>query len=902
MRLRVLLWRVLALFTARRHEADLNDDIAAHLDLLAAEYIRNGMSADDARAKARREFGGVDQMKEAYRDQRGLPLFAVLWQDLRYAARTLRRSPGFTFVAAVSLGIGIGFNTAVFAIVDAVLFSPVSTVHRSDQLADVFTTGRDGETYQTSSYPDYLDFRASSTAFRDIIAYSPSSAAVSTGGPSRFMIGEVVSGNYFQVLGVNAAAGRTLIPEDDRPGAPRAALISYRFWQREFGTRSDAVGTTIQIAGHPYTIVGVTPKEFVGSMSLLKPQIWTAMAWKSEIDDMGISEYVPSPGEGPSQLERRGWRWLFLKGRLQDGETIERARDELQAVNEQLAAQFPATNKNRRISVVRTDSVRLHPQADLAIQATSALLLAVFGLVLLVACANVTGMLLARVSGRQTEIAVRLAIGASRRRLLLQLLTESTMVALTAAAASLVPGWLLLRLGAAGAPVELPIPITLEANNIHVLGFAASISLLAGMVAGLAPALKATRLDVMPQLKGDAPARVGRLRWSLRDALVALQMAIALVFLISAALLTRSAMAAGQVDVGFHPEGVAAVSTPVGHIGYDATRATAFYNRALERVRALPGVEAAGLSWRLPLDLTNFYQEPVLIPGVHDADDKGVPVDRTMVSPDYFKVLSVPILEGRNFDAADTQNAPRVAIVNQAMAQKFWPNVSAIGKRFRLRSQDGPEYEVVGVSANYKVRTVGETSRPYFHVAAAQWGGVSWTIVAKTRGDAAALIGAIQNDLLTLEPNLVFPGNRTLESVVATALLPVRFAASSLNAAGLIAMSLAAVGLYGMIAYAVSRRTRELAVRIALGATRREILTLVMRRGLFLAAIGALVGMALAVAAARGLSILLYKVESYDPLSWSAAIVVLFAVGLLANLVPARRASRIEPMTALRRE
>ena len=823
-----------------------------------------------------------------------------LTADVRYALRWLRRSPGFTLVAIASLAIGIGFNTALFTIVDALVFRPLP-VDRVDRLVDVFTTGGDGDQYATSSYPDFLDLKAGNQVFSDMLAYSPSLDAVKLTDRARLAMGETVTGNYFQLLGVKARAGRTLLPEDDAAGAPRVAVISYRLWNREYGAGPDAVGQSIRIHGQPYTIVGVAPAAFTGMVPLLAPEVWTPMAYVDDVEPGGIISNVPSP-TGNTRLERRGQRWMFVKGRLKDGATVDAAAANLRLIGQRLKTAYVQTNKDRDVSVMATKNVHIHPVADRTLLPIAIGLMVVVGLVLLIACANVASMLLARASGRQKEIGIRLAIGASRGRLVQQLLSESVVMAALGAAAGTLLAWSLTRLVMS---ISLPIPIPLSfalRMDGRVLVFTAGVTLLAAIVAGLAPALKATRPNLVSELKGDvAGTRSGGRRWTLRDGLVAAQIAVTLVLLVTAGLLTRSFLATERASVGFQTGGLAIVSTEMNMLGYSDARAKEFYDRAIDRVRAIPGLESAAIAERLPFSI-NFNRNMIFLPDRQGPNDKGQTIDVARVSAEYFQTLGIGLLQGRNFTAADTPKSPSVAIVNEAFARKYWPNESALGKRFRLREFNGPEVQIVGVSADYKVSTMGEATTPYIHYAVSQRPDTGEEIVARTRGDAGALLNAMRRELLAIEPNAVFLDNQTMDAQVAAVLMPAKAGAMGVSAVGIVAMLLASIGLYGVIAYSVARRTREIGIRMALGAKPSAVVGLVMRQGLGIAGVGVAVGTVLALGAAKAVAGALYGVSFVDPVAWTAAILTLLTVAALANVVPARRASIVDPSIALRSE
>jgi macrolide transport system ATP-binding/permease protein len=827
-------------------------------------------------------------------------VFETLFADIRYALRWLRRSPAFTLIAVASLAIGIGFNTALFTIVDAVLFRPLP-VERPDRLVDVYTTSRDGDTYATSSYLDYLDMKAKNEVFTDLLGYSVSLDAIKFSEGSRPALGEVVTGNYFQLLGVKPLLGRTLLPSDDVKGAPKVAFLSYRLWAREYGASPQAIGQSIRIHNHPYTIVGVAPREYTGMVPIISSELWTTMAQVDDVEPGGIIDTVPSP-EGTGKLDRRGYRWMFIKGRLKPNQTVESAGANLQVVMQQLATAYVATNKDRRNAVMRTTDVHIHPEADKVLLPIAAGLMVVVGLVLLIACANVASMLLARASGRQREIGIRLAIGANRRRLVQQLLTESAVMATLGAAAGVGLAWGLTR---AAASVTLPIPIPLTFGfqiDGRVLLFTMLVTVVAAMVAGLAPALKATRPNLVNELKGDVSmARAGSRRWTLRDGLVATQIAVTLVLLVTSGLLTRSLMAAQRVALGFKPEGLAVVSAEMGLIGYDAPRSKQYYDQVLARVSAMPDIVGAALTERPPFAV-NYSRANIYLPDRHTPADKGITIDVTRVSPDYFAVLGIPILQGRNFNSADTATSPGVVIINETMARRYWPNQNALGRRMARNSLTGTSYEVVGIVADHKVSTVGEKPTPYLHFAYSQQPDSGEVVVARTRGDAGALVEAIRREMVALEPNVVILDHQTMDAQVGVTLLPARMGALSVSAVGVIAMLLAAIGLYGVIAYSVARRTREIGIRMALGARPGSVLRLIMQQGMTVAAAGAIGGALLAFAAAKAVSGALYGVSAVDPVAWGAAVGTLFIVSVLANLIPARRAAHVDPSVALRSE
>lgn len=822
--------------------------------------------------------------------------------DVRLAGRWLWRSPGFTLLAAASLAIGIGFNTALFSVVDALLLRPLP-VTDPDALVEIYTSGSgEGETYSTSSYPDYVDFAARTTVFDGLVAHSAMFAAQSLGDRSRLVLGEVVSGNYFQVLGIGTTIGRPLQPADDRPGAPRVAVISERYWRREFGGTLDALNASIRLRGQPYQIVGVAVPGFNGMLPMLAPDIWVATAHVDDVEPAGIQDAVPSAG-GTNRLDRRGQRWLFLKGRTKPGVTPAQAKAQLQRVMAALEADHPQTNRDRRITVLPTRSVRVHPEGDGLVTTLALGLMAAVGLVLAIACANVASMLLARAAARQKEVSLRIALGAGRSRLVRQLLTESVLLSLVGAAGGLALAWALLRgLETWTPPIPVPLSVDLRLDG-RVLAYTFLLSLAAGVLSGLAPALRSWKTDLVPDLRGEATSvRVGGRRWALGDALVAAQIAVTVVLLVSATLLTRSLVAAVRADVGFRTDGLAILSFDTGMAGYDGERGDGFLARALDEVRALPGVRDAALAARLPFSM-NFNVQQLHVPAYHQRPDQNASIQVTRVSRTYFSTMGVLIVEGRGFTGADTRTSPPVVVVNETMARRFWPGRSAVGQRLHTDKASGPSFEVVGVAADHRVQTVGEAPQPYVHFSREQAPSSGYAVlVARTGGDARALLQQMRRTLTGMESHLVFVDSQTMDMQLGATLLPIRAAAWVVGVVGLVGLLVASLGLYGAIAYTVARRTREIGIRMALGATATQVLGTIMRRGLLLASTGLLIGAVVATVAARIVAASVYGVSAGDPVTWIGVFALVLGVAAVANLVPARRAALVQPSTALRTE
>jgi predicted permease len=673
-------------------------------------------------------------------------------------------------------------------------------------------------------------------------------------------------------------------------------------WQTEFGGSPGALGQTLTLRGLPYTIVGVARPDFRGVVPLLTPELWVPMAQAEEVEPIGITSVMPGPGR--TRLERRGMRWMFVKGRLKPGVAAQAAHANIALLGQQLAAAHPQTNKTQRMSAVPTREVRmLVPQAGGVLSLGAAGLMAIVGLVLLIACANVAGMLLARAAARRREISVRLAVGASRARLIRQLLVEGAVLGLLGATAAVGCAWVVIRTLTA---IELPLPVqvVLEIDlDWRVLLFAVIAAAGSGMLASLLPALKSAAPSLVADLRGEVPAaRVGRRRVALRDALVVTQVAFTAVLLVAAGLLLRSLSESQRADVGFRPEGLAVLSFDTDMLRYEPERGDRFWEQALERVRAMPGVTAAGTaSPSVPFEFNFSNQELLLDSRTYAEGQRGEVIENSAVSAGYIETLGLRVLEGRTFEISDRQDTPLVALVNETMARRFWNGESAVGHTFTA-ARTTRTYRIVGVVSNHKIHGVLEGSIPYVYFASAQRPQRYKALMARSAGDADELLARMRRELLALEPGLVFVSNGTMAGNLTMSLLPARVGAWLVTGFGALGTLLAAVGLYGVIAFSVARRTREIGVRMALGAQPAGVLGMVMRQGIGLAGAGLVIGALLAAAAAWALAGLLYGITPFDPLAWGLATAALLAAASLANLVPARRAMRVQPMTALRTE
>ncbi len=749
-----------------------------------------------------------------------------------------------------------------------------------------------------------MDMRAEADAFEGLAGHGMVRGIVTHDGRSELVAGEVVTANYFDLLGVRPALGRAFLSEEDETeGTHPLILLSHGFWQRRLGGDSDVVGKTLRLSGIDYIIVGVAPVAFHGTIPGLRPEFWVPTAMVESLSFAGIQASTPSP-TGDTRREQRGNRWLFVKGRLAPGVTAEEAQAQVATLFARLSDEYPDTNEDVTAAVLAGDSVRFHPMVDNILVTVSAVLLAAVGMVLLIACANVANMLLARAANRRREIAVRLSVGASRPRLVRQLMTESVMLATLGGVLGVgVAFWAVRLLSAVQPPLPVPIEFAFELDT-SVMAYAFCLSLVTALVFGLVPAFRASRPSLVPALKGEASSTDDATPrgFSLSKALVVGQLAVSLVLLVAGALLTRGLIAAEKAEVGFDPSRIAAFGFNLQMNNYTLEEAKTFQRELLAQLPTLPGVEFASTATRMPL-ASDIQMTAVFVPGVHETEQDAAPIDAVTVGEDYFHATGIPILRGRAFDdKLDLEGAPSVAIVNETMAELYWSGRNPIGERVYRGGPDSPPTEIVGVSRDHKVRSLGEEPRPYIHFARSQDPSRSINMIARTSGPAESMLPAIRSEILAMEPEIVFTDEGTASEVVELTLLPTRLGARLLGAFGALALLLAAVGLYGVIAYAVNRRTHEVGLRMALGAEAPAVLKMILRQGMILAIVGVGIGAVLAALVARVLQALLYGVSLVDPISYGVAAVVLLAVALAANLIPAWRASRVSPMAALRYE
>ncbi len=824
---------------------------------------------------------------------------ADLWLDIRYALRGLCRSPGFAAVAVLTLALGIGVNGSIFSLVNAVLLRPLA-VDRPERLVDIYGHTATSSTHDSNSYPNYLDYRTQTQTLSGVVGYSNFFANLSIEGSSELVAGELVTDNYFPVLGVRPVIGRAFLPEEfSAASAFPVAVLSHGFWQTRFAGDPAVLDRTLRLNGLTYSIVGVAPPEFGGMLPAVRAQLWIPVAMVEEVEPFG-NQRGSGPSVGEGRLEQRGRHWMWIRGRMRPDVDVPQVQAELDRIAARLADAYPETNERERVTVLATNEVAFNPDLDRAIAPVGLVLLAAVGLVLLVACANLANMLLARSSTRRGELALRVAIGASGGRIVRQLLTESMVLALAGGALALVLSLWLTRMIAALEP-PLPIDIAFDITpDWRVLVFTLLVSLATGALFGLLPAVRASRPDLVPALKDTGQAmKSGGRRVELRDGLVVVQVAVSLVLLVGGALLVRSLGAAQDVDFGYDVDRIAYLGLEMEMNGYDDEGAGVFYDLSRLRLQSLAQVEAAGLTSRVPLSLNNNGFGIFIDGHQSSGDDRPYRLDGASIDEHYFAAYGLEILEGRGIELADREQGRRVAVISSTAAQLYWPGESAVGREFRS-SWQGEPYRVVGVVEDYKVDTPGESPKPYLHVPLPLRTTYA-NLVVRTVSPASTVVPALERELRALDPELVFLETGTMREVGDVRLFPIRAGAWLFAAFGLLALLLAAVGLYGVIGYAVSRRIREIGVRKALGAENDEILGLIMRRGMLPVVAGGALGVLLAGAGARVLDSVLY-VGAFDPVSFAIAFAVLASVAALANAVPAWRAARVDPMRVLRGE
>lgn len=867
-----------------RAERDMDAELRFHIEACAADLVRNGVPRPEALRRARLEFGAVERVKEEAREARGLRWFDTLRQDFRYAARTLRRSPGFTVVAALTLALGIGANTAIFSVVYGVLLEPLPYRDAGRLILLNETTPRVGVV--SVSYPNFLDWRAQSSQFSKMAAVCGVGFNLSGVSQPEAISGQAVSGNFLSLLGMKPLLGRDFDPSEEKTGAAPVAMLSYSLWQSHFGADPSTLGRTIMLDGRGYTIIAVLPANF---------------RWPDKVDVLEpIGVWAAQNSEDATE---RGARGDFVAlARLAQGSSLPQARSEMEGIAARLAKEYPAANDQF--------GVALRPIREAFVHDMRPAILALFGavtFVLLIACANVANLLLVRGAGRTREIALRMALGATRKRIIRQILTESFLLAVLGGGIGLLLAFASIRgmTGVIGADMLSGATVELKGA---VLLFAAGMVALAAFVFGLAPAMRSTKADVQASLKeGSAGAGRGASQNRLRGLFVVAELALSLILLAGAGLMMKSLHLLLSVSPGFQPDRVLSMQMDLRTAQYDKDPAIRnFWQRVLDEVSALPGVQSASVGTNPPMT-DRHSRTDITIEGMPLPKPGSFPhPDTHAISAGYFATMGIPLLTGRAFTQTDNENAPQVGIVNEKVAKEFFPNGNAVGKRFMFghpSSTKPPQWvEIVGVVGDTKLYGLTNPARLEIYVPFPQSPPGHMNLLVKSAVDPAAMTSAIRSVVASIDKDQPIFAISTMNQFVNDSVSTRTFTLTLLGLFSGIALLLAAIGIYGVISYSVAQRTRDIGIRMALGASRKDVLQEVLGLGLRLTGIGVISGLIGALAVTRVLSSLLYGVHSTDAVTFTAMSLVLIVVALLASYLPARRAARVDPIVALRYE
>ena len=878
--------RLFGLFRKNRRDAEMAEEIEGHVDLLTERNIAAGMPPAEAHSAALREFGGVEQIKEIAREQRVWRWADEFVQDIRFGARMLLRTPGFSILAILCLTLGIGTNAAVLSWVEGILIRPYPLVAHQDRMFALNATTRGQNGFTGLSYPEFLDYEKNSTLFESFIVDRITGTTLSVGDRAERASGAIVSANYFDALGVRPILGRGFRPEEGTGrNAHPVTVIGYRTWRDRYGGDPNIIGRTQYLNGVQHTIIGVAPEKFHGTFIGYSFSFWVPTSMQETFDTTGY------------KLENRSERWIEGYTFLKPGVTRQQADAELHAISQRLEKDYPETNRGHDLSLSPLWRTPFNQAGNMT--STLAITMAVAFLVLLIACANVSNLLLARSLLRRHEMTMRLALGAGRRRLIKQLFTEGLLLSLIAAAGGIaVAYWcrnalvLSFPLPAAGIVIDLPGRI-----DWRVLVASVAICTGATMLFALMPAIHASHVDLSGALKSDGGGVVsGSSRSRLRSSLVLVQVSLSFVLLAGTGLLMQSLQQMQKTSPGFSTD-VVISGADLFSAGYNLERAKAFHTQLLDRAREIPGVESASLARLVPFSYGVFSSAPLQIDGYQPAPDEQPSSSYLEVTEDYFKTLTIPILVGREFQRTDDENAPPVAIINETMAAKYWPGKDPIGQRLKVKDR---WLQIVAVAKNVNYENKLEQPRTFFYVPMRQNFSVSNWLLIRTRETPAAISGALAREVKTLDANLAPTAPFLVQEQVDRKGYTQRLAATLIAIFGAMALFLAAIGLYAVMSYSVSQSTRELGMRMALGAGARDILRLVLSRGLRLTIAGIAIGGAAALLLTRLMGNLLYKVSPRDPIAFGLALIILLAVALIACLLPARRATRVDPVQALR--
>jgi predicted permease len=906
------LWRRLGmLFRRERFDRELEEEMQFHLEMQAEENQENGLDAKEARHAARRQFGNATLLRETSREMWGWASIERLLQDVRFAVRILRRNPGFTLVAVLTLALGTGINTSTFSFVDRLLLRPLP-FPQSEQLFSVcYHPDNSTEiTYSGMSYPDYLYYRDHNDVLSGLAAYSSTEADAEFGEESEKLAGEIVSANYFSVLGVRPALGRTFLPEEDQvPDAHPVVILSRGLWQRRFGGAPDVIGREIVLNRRSFTVIGVAPRGF-SALRLDRdaaPEFWVPTMMYPTIKTLAT---------GIDLRNYWGNHWLEAVGRLKPETSRKQAATAFARLSFELkqgpwkdvwgqAEVTEVMGKDNPLRLTATlvpaNEMRLLPAYRNSVAASLGMLGAAVGIVLLIACFNVANLLLARASGRQREMAVRLAIGAGRARLVRQLATEGLVLSLLGGGGGVLVAVLTSQF-LASFPLPFRFPLLLETGlDGRVLSFALAVSVLTGLLFGLVPAREALGVSLTSALKVDPGSGARLRRLSARSALMVAQAALSVVLLVSAGLFLRTLANARAQDVTADPGSILMTRLNAPARKYDEARGQAFFAQLLERIEALPGVRRAALVMVVPMGGRRGGTNVSIDTPEHPSKKRTLQVDFNVISPAYFETVGIPLVRGRAFTGYDREGAPAVAIVNEEWARRFWPGQDPIGKRFDLPRQR-QTVEAVGVVTDGKFRNYRAEINPCFYVPLAQNYSGKMNLEVRVAGDPLALVAAVRREVLALDRDFPISQMMTLQSYREAALGQERLAAGLLSALGVLALLLAATGIYGVMSFLVAQRRREIGIRMALGAQTGEILRMVLGQGLTLMFLGLGIGLAAAVELTHVIASLLYGISPTDPYTFSAVAIVLTVTALAACYVPARRATKVDPVDTLRSE
>jgi putative ABC transport system permease protein len=865
------------LFRRARTERQLDSELRFHLEQQIADYVAAGMTREDACRRARLEFGGFDQVKEECRDVGAARFIETLTQDLRYGLRQLRRNPGFTAVAITILALGIGANTAVFSVVNAVLLTPLA-YHNPDRIVTLSSTWKNSNDYSPVSAPDFRDWRDQSTSFSAMAYYKFSDTAILSGRKAEYGRVAMVTPEFFRVFDVRPAGGRDFTPDEEKPGSAGAAIVSFSFARRHFGSISAAVTQVLHIYDRPLTIVGVLPPAF---------------HFPDQTD-----VWFPADTLFPV-VESRGGHNYWAIGRLKPGIRLDQAQAEMSGIAQRLAKQYPSTDRNMGVTVTR-----MRDEMVTNVRLTLYVLLAAVGLLLLIACANVATLLLARASARAREIVVRAALGASRKRTLRQLITESLLMALLAGAAGLVLAITVSKALLALAPSNIP-RLGETGVDTRVLVFTFAISLVASILFGLAPAFYASRADLNEGLKQGSSRMASGATLRIRGGLAIAEIALTVILLVGAGLLVRSFLALNNVSLGFRPEHVLVMDTsvPAGHGLAGQLRAARFYGGLLDDVSDLPGVLAAGATAALPGHASsNGWYSIDHLP--QNSGGNTANAVYSVVMPSTFAALGIPLKAGRDFNSSDTYNAPLTAVVNETLARRSFSGQDPIGRSIFCGLDTDKPMRIVGVVGDVRQYGPAQTPVPEIYMPYdqhTQSAGTSLSVVVRTTIAPGALAETLRREVYKHSPDVPMRFS-TLQGYVAQNVATPRFRTLLFGVFAAIAVCLAMAGVYGVLAYSVGQRTNEIGIRMALGASPAGILELVLRQGLVLAGLGVALGSAGALAATRLLASMLFEVKPGDPLTYMGAAVLIGTVALVASYIPARGAAKVDPTVALRHE